>query len=106
MSDSGVIVSEDPNGNVDSATDRRGITRKNTFDALNRLTKVEIVSGVSGEGPIGQVAAYGYDVVGNKTSETDLNGLVTGFEYDGLYQPAAESHRAVGASRRPAARVL
>ena len=79
-------TSWDANGNIDSTTDRRGVTRKNTHDALNRLTRVEIVTGVSGEGPIGQVAAYGYDLAGNKTSDTDVNGLVTGFEYDGLYQ--------------------
>ena len=48
--------------------------------------KTEIVSGVSGEGPLGQIAAYGYDLVGNKTSETDVNGLTTVFEYDGLYR--------------------
>ena len=86
VSERGVLVSEDPNGNIDSTTDRRAVTRKNTHDELNRLRKVEIVSGVPGEGPIGQVAAYGYDLAGNKTSETDVNGLVTGFEYDGLYQ--------------------
>jgi RHS repeat-associated protein len=82
----GGFVTLDPNGNKETETDRRGITRRNTYDELNRLRKVEIVSGVSGEGPIGQVAAYGYDLAGNKTSETDVNGLVTEFRYDGLYQ--------------------
>ena len=76
----------DPNGNIESETDRRGITRKNTYDALNRLRKVEIVAGVSGEGPLGQVAAYAYDLAGNRRTETDINGLVTEYVYDGLYR--------------------
>src|SRR5262249_5579386 len=65
--------------------DRRGITRKNTYDELNRLRKVEIESTASGEGPFGQVSAATYDKVGNKRTETDVNGLVTELEYDGLY---------------------
>ncbi len=72
-------------GNKVKETDRRGVTRKNAYDALNRLTKIE-VSGISGEGPTGQVAAYGYDLVGNKASETNVAGLTTRFVYDGLYR--------------------
>jgi RHS repeat-associated protein len=79
-------TSYDPNGNKETETDRRGVKRKNSFDALNRLVKVEIVAGLSGEGPLGQVATYEYDKVGNKTSETDVARLTTRYVYDGLYR--------------------
>src|SRR6185436_8042482 len=42
--------------------------------------------GLSGEGPVGQVAAFTYDLVGNKDSETNVAGLVTRFGFDGLYR--------------------
>ena len=48
-------------------TDRRGVTRRSTYDDLNRLVTVEIASGLPGEGPTGRIAAYTYDLVGNKT---------------------------------------
>ncbi len=90
----------DPNGNKETETDRRGVARRSTFDALNRLERVEIASGLPGEGPTGTIAEYTYDLVGNKRSETDLAGLTTGFEYDGLYRVTArvlpESHPATG----------
>src|SRR4029079_13795935 len=76
----------DANGNKTSETDRRGVTRRMTYDVLNRLAKVEIVGGLSGEGPVGQVAAFTYDLVGNKDSETNVAGLVTRFGFDGLYR--------------------
>jgi RHS repeat-associated protein len=80
----------DANGNKDKETDRRGVTRRFTHDALNRLEAVEIVSGLPGEGPTGTIAGYGYDLVGNKTSETNLAGLTTRFELDGLYRVKAK----------------
>jgi RHS repeat-associated protein len=76
----------DGNGNKTFETDRRDVRRKNTYDELNRLTKVEVASGLSGEGPLGPVGAFGYDLVGNKTSETNLAGLTTRFVMDGLYR--------------------
>jgi len=76
----------DGNGNLVTQTDRRGVTRRNTYDELDRLQRVEIVAGVAGEGPTGQVAAYEYDLAGNKTFETNVAGLTTGFLYDGLYE--------------------
>jgi RHS repeat-associated protein len=78
-------TSYDANGNRETETDRRNITRKHTYDELNRLVRTEIVGGILGEGPTGQVAAFTYDLVGNKRTETDVNGLVTEFRYDGLY---------------------
>jgi RHS repeat-associated protein len=80
----------DANGNKETETDRRGVTRRFVHDALNRLKTVEIVSGLPGEGPTGTIAGYGYDLVGNKTSETSLAGLVTRFELDGLYRVKAK----------------
>ena len=87
----------DGNGNKVWEKGPRGIERRSTYDALNRLRKVEIEKGVGGEGPLGQVMAATYDKVGNKRTETDVNGLVTELEYDGLYHlkrkvlPAAEA---------------
>jgi RHS repeat-associated protein len=75
----------DGNGNAIWEKDRRGVARKRVYDELNRLSRVEVESTPNGEGPLGQVAGYGYDLVGNKTSETDVNGFVTEFRYDGLY---------------------
>ena len=80
----------DANGNKETETDRRGVTRRFVYDDLNRLKAVEIVSGLSGEGPTGTIAEYGYDLVGNKTSETNLAGLTTRFELDGLYRVKAK----------------
>jgi RHS repeat-associated protein len=79
-----IVTAYDANGNKESEVDARRITRKHTYDALNRLAKTEIAGGLSGEGPVGPVAAYGYDLVGNKLWETDVNSLTTRFEYDGL----------------------
>jgi RHS repeat-associated protein len=80
----------DANGNKETETDRRGVTRHFAYDDLNRLKSVEIVSGLPGEGPTGTIAEYGYDLVGNKTSETNLAGLTTRFEHDGLYRVKAK----------------
>lgn len=79
----------DATGNKETETDRRGVVRRNTWDALNRLEEVEIVSGLPGEGPLGTIAEYTYDVLGNRLTETDLAGLTTGFEYDDLYRVTA-----------------
>jgi RHS repeat-associated protein len=76
----------DGNGNRTVVRDRRGVRRVLTYDALDRLTKVEIVSGVPGEGPLGEIATFAYDRVGNKVSETDVAQRRTDFEYDGLYR--------------------
>jgi RHS repeat-associated protein len=75
----------DRSGNVDVETDERGVVRRMTHDALNRLRRVEIVSGPDA-GPVGEEATFDYDLVGNKRSETNVAGLRTDFEYDGLYR--------------------
>jgi RHS repeat-associated protein len=80
----------DANGNKETETDRRGVTKRFVYDDLNRLAAVSILSGLLGEGPTGTIAEYGYDLVGNKTSETNLAGLTTGFELDGLYRARAK----------------
>ena len=76
----------DGNGNTVWEKDRRGVARRLVYDELNRLRRIEIESSPNGEGPLGQVAAYTYDRVGNRRTETDVNGLVTEREYDGLYR--------------------
>jgi RHS repeat-associated protein len=79
----------DANGNKETETDRRGVTRRNTYDELNRLVAVEVASGLPDEGPTGRIASYTYDLVGNRLSETNLAGLTTRFELDGLYRVIA-----------------
>ena len=80
----------DANGNKETETDRRGVTKRFVYDELNRLTAIQVASGLPGEGPTGTIAEYGYDLVGNKTSETNLAGLTTRFELDGLYRVTAK----------------
>ncbi|MGD8895882.1 MAG: transglutaminase domain-containing protein, partial [Acidobacteriota bacterium] len=76
----------DPNGNKKTETDRRAVTRRSFYDALNRLERVDIAAGRPGEGPLGTIAEYTYDLVGNRLSETNVAGLTTRFEYDDLYR--------------------
>jgi YD repeat-containing protein len=80
----------DANGNKETDKDRRGVTKRFTYDALNRLRAIAIVAPLAGGGPLGTVAEYGYDLVGNKTSETNVADLTTGFEFDGLYRVEAK----------------
>ncbi len=68
----------DANGNVTEKIDRRGVRTVTTYDALNRLEKVEV------EGQV--VSTFEYDEVGNKTAETDLHGSRTEYEHDELYR--------------------
>ena len=73
----------DGNSNVLSSTDRRGVATLNTYDALNRLTELE----VGGQ----TVATMEYDALGNKLAETDLQGNRTAFAYDDLYRVSART---------------
>jgi RHS repeat-associated protein len=83
----------DGNGNKDIETDARGVVRKYIYDELNQLREVQIIGGPApsesvaiGPTPTSTIARYDYDAVGNKKHETDLAGLTTGFDYDGLYR--------------------
>ena len=73
----------DGNSNVLSSTDRRGVATLNTYDALNRLTELE----VGGQ----TVATMEYDALGNKLAETDLQGNRTAFAHDDLYRVSART---------------
>jgi RHS repeat-associated protein len=80
-------ASYDGSGNRVSETDRRGVVRQLTYDALNRLSEVRLVSGPSASGPAHRVvAAYEYDLAGNRVAETDLYGRRTELVHDGLYR--------------------
>ena len=85
-----IATTYDANGNKETETDRRGVTRRFTSDELNRMTAVSIETGLSAEGPAGEIASYTYDLVGNRLSETNLARLTTGFEVDGLYRVRAK----------------
>ena len=81
-------------GNVVTDVDRRGVARKHTFDELNRLVQTQIVEGPDANdvgfdvSPSNRqvIAQYEYDLVNNKTAETDLHRNETRYLYDGLYR--------------------
>ncbi|MBX7184871.1 MAG: Ig-like domain repeat protein, partial [Vicinamibacteria bacterium] len=76
----------DGNGNVTKSTDPRNVARQFTYDALNRLTEVAILSGPA-PGPVGVIASYTYKGATDlKETETDLSGNTTTFVYDGLFR--------------------
>jgi RHS repeat-associated protein len=80
-----VTTTYDGNGNKVEERDGRGVRRKLTYDALNRLKTVEILSGPAA-GPTGPIATFQYDAAGNKTEETDITGRTTRYDYDSLYR--------------------
>lgn len=90
----------DPVGNVLSTTDANGHTATYLYDALNRRIQVTDA--------LGEVTTYGYDLIGapvcsqctgptlgsNKvTKQTDANGKVIYYTYDGLDRHALEIHK-------------
>ena len=64
----------DINGNKLTATDANGNTTAFTYDARNRLKKVEYADHTT--------KLFDYDARGNKIRETDENGHVTELVYD------------------------
>jgi RHS repeat-associated protein len=79
----------DENSNLTGMTDGRGIDTQYTYDALNRRTKSEVVSGpgVPAGGAVTGVMTY--DLAGNLRTSTDLHGNTTTYTYDGLYRAVA-----------------
>jgi YD repeat-containing protein len=76
----------DLNGNVETETDAGGVTRRHTYDALNRLRQTAIESGPA-LAPLGPLASYEYNLVGAKQAETDLiRNQRTDYVLDGLYR--------------------
>jgi YD repeat-containing protein len=77
--------SYDANGNLLLEKDRRGVRKGWTYDELDRVVGMRIVDGPA-PAPTGPLATYGYDSVDRKLFETDLAGLRSDLEYDGLYR--------------------
>lgn len=77
-------VTYDGVGNPRTEVNRRQITRRFTYDDLNRLTQTEVQDG--GAWKIERVASY--DNNGNKLSEHDLHGAqhTVTYGYDRLYR--------------------
>ncbi len=81
------------NGLVYTHTDERGLTVTNTWDALERLTRVAYPDGTSISytysnldlvwivDRMGHTNSYGYNAIRQKISETDALGHTTGYAY-------------------------
>ena len=95
----------DPVGLVSSTTDANGHTSTYAYDALNRR--------ISMTDALGEVTAYGYDLIGTSvcgqctgptlgsakvTKQTDANGKVIYYTYDGLDRHALEIRKQGGTS--------
>lgn len=83
-----------------------GIVTRNTYDALNRLRKTELLTGPS-SAPVGLGATHvvmtaDYDLAGNKTASTDHRGNVTTYRYDGLYRLVATQLPVADGTGQPA----
>ena len=89
----------DEASNSIAVTDRRGVTAHTVFDYADRPVAryVDLAGdpaqrvttaavGVAGAYSANQVASYGYDLVGNKVTETDLHGFTTTYQLDPLYR--------------------
>jgi len=75
----------DNNSNVESATDRRGVTTTYSYNGLNHLTSVQ-VSGPFGPSSAMTTLTVMPDKVGNPRTETDLYGNTIAYEYDGFHR--------------------
>ncbi|HEV8187414.1 MAG TPA: Ig-like domain-containing protein [Pyrinomonadaceae bacterium] len=74
----------DRNSNLEQETDRRGVKRIRTFDALNFITS-ETLSGPYGAS-LTTMTATEVDKVGNPKQVRDLYGQTVSFDYDGLHR--------------------
>ena len=74
----------DGNSNVEEETDRRGVKRTRTYDALNFVTS-ETLSGPYGPS-LTTMTATDVDKVGNPRQIRDLYGQTVSFDYDGLHR--------------------
>ncbi|GHE30767.1 type IV secretion protein Rhs [Vulcaniibacterium thermophilum] len=69
----------DANGNLDKATDAKGVVTDNDYDPLNRLVRtLQDVAGIKAE------TKFEYDALDNLTRVIDPKGLVTTYTYNGL----------------------
>ncbi len=79
------VLLYDGNGNKIDERDARGVTRHFEYDALNRLTEVDVTGGPAAA-PLGPINSFTYWPHGGKKTETDISGSVTSYEYDGLHR--------------------
>ena len=79
----------DRNSNVEEETDRRGVKRTYTYDALNFVTG-ETLSGPHGAS-LTTLTALEIDKVGNPKLVRNLYGHDVRMDYDGLHRLSAQT---------------
>ncbi len=83
-------VSPDADSRPHVLTDGKGQAVTNTYDRLDRITRVAYADGTG--------LAYTYDGDDNVTGRTDRDGAQTTITYDGLSRPTAQSFRGTAQS--------
>jgi len=78
----------DEDGNLVHDIDAGGVVHQYTYDGLNRLKTVTVLSGPAGNQTSTVILKNNYDAI-NKVSDVDLNGNTTTYTYDGLYRQVA-----------------
>ncbi|MDT7780152.1 MAG: hypothetical protein QOC99_2664 [Acidobacteriota bacterium] len=76
----------DKNSNLVTETDRRGITKTHTYDALNFWTSTTVTGQFDGDSHVISDARGNVDMVGNPHSVKDQYGQIVGLDYDGLHR--------------------
>ena len=69
-------------GQVETVTDAEGRVSRNTYDPVNG----NLLSTIEDDGGLNLTSSFGYDPVGNVTSETDPRGHTTTAEYNAMRQ--------------------
>lgn len=83
-------ISPDADSRPHVLTDGKGQAVTNTYDRLDRITRVAYADGTA--------VAYTYDGDDNLTARTDRDGGQTTITYDGLSRPTAQSFRGTAQS--------
>lgn len=74
------------NGTKKSWSDFGGVTTTYDYDPMGRLTQVSETNAATA-----QLTVYGFDVLGNKTSQKDAEGRITVWEYDAANRVASRT---------------
>lgn len=89
--DASSTSSYDTNGNLIAAKDALGITRKDTYDALDRLvTSVANANGTD-TATKATTTVFAFDALNQLRGITDPDGLITTYAFDGLGNTTSQS---------------